>query len=168
MQERGTVPPLSAISSRRSSTWWILLTAGLVILVDQVTKSIAVATLRNGPVHVIGPFSFELQYNTGIAFSLGRGDTALIVPVVIVVVAALILFGRRLESRSAVIAVGLIVGGALSNLSDRLFRGHDGAVVDFIHSTFWPTFNVADACITIGCVLLALSLLRRDATAAPK
>lgn len=139
-----------------------LLTAALVILVDQVTKSIAVAELSSGPVHLIGPLSLQLQYNTGIAFSIGRGDTVAIVIVVVALVAGLLLFGQRAPTRLAAISIGLITGGALSNLSDRLFRGHDGGVVDFIHTTFWPTFNLADASITIGCVLLAFVFLSRS------
>jgi signal peptidase II len=57
------------------------------------------------------------------------------------------------------VALGLILGGALGNLSDRLFRGHHGAVIDFITLTHWPTFNVADSCITIGAIVVVVTAL---------
>ncbi len=146
---------------RISST---LLVALLVVAADQVTKSLAVSRLSSGPVHLIGPFSFELAYNTGVAFSIGTGLTLPIVVIVVVVVALVAWFGRTVPNRAAAIAVGLILGGAVGNLSDRLFRGHHGAVVDFIYSGFWPTFNVADASIVCGCVLLGIALWRANAT----
>ncbi len=65
-------------------------------------------------------------------------------------------------SHLAAVAVGLILGGAVGNLADRLFRGHHGAVVDFLYSGFWPTFNVADTCIVVGSFLLALRLWRSE------
>ena len=73
-------------------------------------------------------------------------------------------FGRTVPSTSAAVGVGMILGGAIGNLADRLFRGHHGAVVDFIYSGFWPTFNLADASIVCGCAVLALALWRANAT----
>jgi signal peptidase II len=60
-----------------------------------------------------------------------------------------------------------VLGGAVGNLSDRFFRGHGGAVVDFIHSTFWPTFNVADSCVVCGCFLLAGTVIFQRPAGAP-
>lgn len=134
--------------------------AALVVAVDQVTKSIAAHELADRSVHLVGPFSLVLEYNSGVAFSIGVGLTVPIVIVAVVIVGLLVSFTRHLPSRAAAVAVGLVLGGALGNLSDRLFRGHGGAVVDFLHSTFWPTFNVADSCIVCGAILLALVLLR--------
>ncbi|MHB8592994.1 MAG: signal peptidase II, partial [Acidimicrobiales bacterium] len=65
-------------------------------------------------------------------------------------------------------AIGLIVGGAIGNLADRLLRGHNGSVVDFIALHFWPTFNVADSCIVVGVLVAAVALWRADADAAAK
>lgn len=134
----------------------------MVFVVDQVTKDLAVHDLVNGPVHLIGPFSFDLSYNTGMAFSIGTGLTVPIVLVVVSVVGIVIFATRGLPSITGSIAVGLVLGGACGNLSDRLFRGGGGAVVDFIASSFWPTFNVADASIVIGAMLLGISLWRRE------
>jgi signal peptidase II len=133
---------------------------------DQITKSIAVAHLQDGPVHVIGPFSFDLTYNTGIAFSIGIGLTVPIILIAVIVIGGLIWFARSTPDLPTAIAAGLVLGGAMGNLSDRLFRGHGGGVVDFIASTFWPTFNVADACVTCGCILFALRALRSGRGAA--
>jgi signal peptidase II len=119
--------------------------------------------LTTHSVHVIGPLYFRLQYNSGVAFSIGTSFTGIIVIAVIAVVALVIYYARRTPSTSAAIAVGLILGGALGNLADRLFRGHHGAVVDFIYTRYWPTFNVADSCVVCGCALLAWSLLRTPA-----
>lgn len=79
--------------------------------------------------------------------------------VVLIALLGWVAWGSRTIGLS--IAFGLILGGALGNLSDRLFRGHHGEVVDFITLTHWPTFNVADSSITIGVVLVILHSLRR-------
>lgn len=140
--------------------------AAVVLACDQVTKSVAVAHLASGPVHVLGPLSLALTYNSGVAFSLGSGLT---LPIVLVGVGLVVLaawFVRGAPSTGVAIGLGLVIGGAAGNLADRLFRARDGAVVDFIRFSFWPTFNVADAAIVSGCVLLALAFLRAEAATA--
>jgi signal peptidase II len=136
-----------------------LLVAGAVIVtivtLDQITKSLAVAHLTH-PEHVLGPFGLDLGYNAGSAFSVFNGP-----PVVLGIVGALViavLCGLLWRSTSMLFAVGigLVLGGALGNLGDRAFRGHGGAVVDFITLTHWPTFNVADSAITVGVVVLVI------------
>jgi signal peptidase II len=131
-----------------------------VVLADQLTKWWAVDRLATGPVHVVWRLDLALSYNTGSAFSLFRGDTAAIVVVAVILVGILSVLVWRAPSVARAAILGLILGGALGNLCDRFFRGDHGAVVDFIDFHFFPTFNVADSCITVGCVLLALSLLR--------
>ena len=135
--------------------------AAAVVLADQVTKSVALAELRDGPVHVIGPFSFELGLNTGIAFSL---FTSVGLPIVLIagcLVAVVVWLGRGNPSPLGTVALGLVVGGSVGNLSDRIFRS-GGAVVDFVHTGFWPTFNVADSAIVVGCALLAVVFWRAE------
>lgn len=134
-----------------------------VVAADQVTKSLAVAHLASGPVHVIGPFSLELTYNTGVAFSLLAGLGLPIVVLTLALLALLVWFTRGVPSAIEATGAGLTLGGALGNLSDRLFRA-GGAVVDFVHTSFWPTFNLADSAVVCGCGLLAYSYLRRPAT----
>lgn len=130
-----------------------------VLLADQLTKWWAVERLGRGPIHVIGTLDLELSLNTGSSFSLLQGETVLLVAVAAVLVSALVVMVWRAPTLGRAAIFGLILGGALGNLADRLFRGDHGAVVDFVALHFWPTFNVADSCIDVGCVLLLLSLL---------
>ncbi len=134
--------------------------AATVVVVDQLTKWWAVTRLTTGPIHFIGPLDLQLSYNTGSAFSLFQRQTGLVVVVVCLLIAALSVLVWRSTSLGRAAILGLILGGALGNLADRLFRGDHGAVVDFVDLHFWPTFNVADACITVGCALLVVSLVR--------
>jgi signal peptidase II len=135
-----------------------------VVLADQVTKTLAVERLAGGGRHLFGPVSLVLTYNTGVAFSLLTGLTVPIVLVVATLVATLVGFARSALTWPVAAAVGLVLGGALGNLSDRLFRGHGGAVVDFVHVGIWPTFNLADSAIVVGCVALAVIYWRRGAS----
>ena len=134
-----------------------------VLLVDQLSKWWAVDRLASGPVHVVWRLDLILSYNTGSAFSLFQGATPVIVVIALALVAVLGVLVWRAPTLGRAAVLGMILGGALGNLADRLFRGDHGAVVDFVALHFWPTFNVADACITVGCILLAVSLLRGQA-----
>jgi signal peptidase II len=135
--------------------------AAVVVLVDQLTKWWAVDRLSRGPIHLIGPLDLELTRNRGSAFSLFQGDAPVLIAIAVLLVAALSAAAFFSPTRSRAAVIGMIIGGAVGNLSDRLFRGHHGAVIDFIALHFWPTFNVADACIVIGSLALAFSLIRK-------
>ena len=164
MQERGTVAALTTARPRR-----LLLTAGVVVAVvaiDQSTKSLVESDLHH-PVHLVGPLGLALGYNSGSAFSLFTGASAVLAAVSLVLVGVLVWLAWRARSAAMGVAVGLVLGGALGNLSDRAFRGHHGDVVDFITLTHWPTFNVADACITVGVVLLVVLYWRGPAPPEP-
>jgi len=150
----------SAPGTRRRRVATMAAIAALVVAADQITKSLAVADLANHSVHVLGPFSFRLAYNTGVAFSVGTGLTGPIIIVAVALVLAIAWMARGVPTMTAAIAFGLVLGGAIGNLCDRLFRSHHGAVVDFIYTRFWPTFNVADSCIVVGCFLLAVTFAR--------
>lgn len=173
VQERWPVPALTdetaVVTEGRSHGTSSTGAAGLavaagvvavVVLADQLTKWWAVDRLSSGPVHVVWRLDMELSLNTGSAFSLFRGATFLIVVIAVALVAVLLVMVWRSATLGRAAILGLILGGALANLCDRFFRGGHGAVVDFIDFHFWPTFNVADACITVGCILLAVSVLR--------
>lgn len=80
--------------------------------------------------------------------------------IAVALIAVLIFVGRSTSMNLGIVAIGLMLGGAVGNLSDRLFGNASGAVVDFVYTGFWPTFNVADACIVIGGVLLVLTMSR--------
>lgn len=144
-----------------------LVVAAVVLLLDQVTKTLAVADLAAGPVHLLGPLSLALTYNSGVAFSIGSGLTLPIVLVGAGLIVLLVWFLRGAPSMGVAVGLGLVLGGAAGNLGDRLFRSRDGAVVDFIHLSFWPTFNLADAAIVSGCVLLAIAFTRAERARIP-
>jgi signal peptidase II len=135
-----------------------------VVAADQVTKSVAEAHLTHA-VHVLGPFGLALRYNSGSAFSLFAGDSAVLGVVGVALVLALVAAAWRARRTWVAVSLGLVIGGAVGNLADRLCRGHHGQVTDFITLSHWPTFNVADACISAGIVLLVLSFWRRPAEA---
>jgi signal peptidase II len=131
-----------------------------VVLVDQLTKWWALTRLSSGPIHVIGTLDLELSRNTGASFSLFQGKAAILIPIALVLIMVLSVMAWRATTNGRAAILGLIVGGALGNLCDRFFRGDHGAVVDFIALHFWPTFNVADASIVVGCALFLVSLAR--------
>ena len=156
MQERRT---LAALTGRRHLALLVTVcVAAAVIAADQAITSWALADLRH-PVHLIGPLGLALEFNSGTAFSLFAGAGDWLIPVVVVLVAAVGWLAWRTRRALFAVAYGLVLGGALGNLSDRLFRGHHGDVVDFVTLSHWPTFNVADACITVGVILLIAGLL---------
>jgi signal peptidase II len=143
----------------------LLLIAAAVVALDQWSKSWAVRDLAAvGHRHLIGPMYLTLGFNRGAAFSLGAGASPVIEAVAIGLVVAVLAFSRRAAKGGAhlaiIVGLGLLLGGALSNLGDRLFRHYHGAVVDFIQLvSWWPTFNVADASITVGAVTVVVSLV---------
>jgi len=163
VQERGAAPPLSG---RGRASWRRLLVAGVVAAVvvaaDQATKTWAVHRLSHGSVHVVWKLDLQLTYNTGSAFSFAQGWAPVLAGVAVVIVVLLLAIVRRVHSTGLAAALGMVVGGALGNLADRLLRSHHGAVVDFVALHFWPTFNVADASIVVGGMVAAFLLLRSD------
>jgi signal peptidase II len=146
---------------RRRRLALLVAVAAVVLALDQVTKSLAVSDLRHHSVELVGPLALRLAYNTGAAFSIGSSLPGLVVVVALVLVGGIVWFARQVPTTPGAVGVGLILGGALGNLADRLFGDHHGAVVDFIYTRYWPTFNVADAAITCGCVLVAVTVLRQ-------
>ena len=134
-------------------------------LTDVVTKAIAVETLRgHDPVEVIpGVLSLTYTTNAGAAFGLATGLTIGLSLVALVVVAVVIRMATRLRDPIWAVALGLLLAGALGNLTDRVFRDPGvlrGHVVDFIELPNWPVFNVADMCITSAAVLVVIQSLR--------
>ncbi len=134
--------------------------AAVVVIADQVTKTWAVHRLQHGPVHLVWKLDLELEFNSGSAFSLARGWAPILAAVTVVVVVLLLASVRRVRSDLLAVSIGLVVGGALGNLADRVLRSHHGAVVDFIALHFWPTFNVADTAIVVGALWAAFLLWR--------
>jgi signal peptidase II len=137
-----------------------LVVALFVLLVDQLTKAWALVALDDGRViELVWTLQFNLVFNNGMAFSRGRGLGPLIGVVAIIVSILLVRASARSSSRLAQCAFGLVIGGALGNVVDRLFRNDAwmrGAVVDFIDLQWWPVFNVADMGVTIGATMLVI------------
>lgn len=131
--------------------------AAAVVLVDQLTKAWAVAALSGGRrMSVIGDtFDLRLVRNPGSAFGLFSGATPWIAAASLLVTVGVAIWAVRDPEAPAVL--GLVLGGGIGNLVDRLVRppgGGSGHVIDFIYLSFWPTFNLADASIVIGVALL--------------
>lgn len=131
----------------------------VVVAGDQAIKARVEAQLAPGQeVEVVGPLSLTLAHNAGVAFGLAGGAG---IGLVLVTVAALALiayvFARDPARRGMWVAVGLLAGGALGNLVDRLVAGE---VTDYVDVGSWPAFNLADVAITAGVVLMLLIYLR--------
>jgi signal peptidase II len=141
-----------------------LAVAALIVVLDQITKHWAVNALSDGAARpVVWTLQWNLTFNSGMAFSRGEGWGPVIGLLAFVVVLVLASTSARLGTRLAEVAAGLLIGGAVGNLVDRLFRGEAwmrGAVVDFIDVQWWPIFNIADIGVTVGAVLFAIAALR--------
>ncbi|MFT3715432.1 MAG: signal peptidase II [Gordonia sp. (in: high G+C Gram-positive bacteria)] len=146
----------------------LALIAVTAYLLDVFSKILVVATLTpDQPVHIIGDFvTLDLIRNSGAAFSMGTRYTWILTAIALGVVIAIIRLSRKLGSLGWAIGLGLILGGALGNLTDRFLRAPGpgrGHVVDFISVGWWPVFNLADSAVVCGAVLLVvLTLLGFD------
>ncbi|TLF81048.1 signal peptidase II [Nocardia cyriacigeorgica] len=139
----------------------LLVIAAVLFALDLLTKVIVVATLTPGdPVYLIGDVvRLSLVRNPGAAFSMATGMTWLLTLVAAAVVIGVIRIGRTLRSLWWAVGLGMVLGGALGNLVDRLFRSPgplQGHVVDFVAVGWWPVFNVADSAIVCGAILLVV------------
>lgn len=164
MQERGAAPALTEPRPPGGTRRLLVAlgTAALVVTADQLSKNWAVHRLAQGQVHVVWKLDLVLSYNSGSAFGLAQGWAPVIGALAALVVVGILAVVRGVHSDGVAVALGLVLGGAVGNLADRIFRGHHGAVVDFIDFHFWPTFNVADSCITVGVILTVALLWRAD------
>ncbi len=155
--EHDTAPQRSRLSV------WVAV-ASVVYLLDQGSKWFAERFLSGGrPREVLGDLlQFRLTYNPGAAFSVGTGYTIVLTVIALLVIAVCLALARRLRSTPWAVALGLLLGGALGNVTDRIFRSpapFRGRVVDFIELPNWPVFNLADSAISVAAVIfVALSL----------
>ena len=140
----------------------VLLTVALVVLaLDLTSKLIAVGQLtEREPVQLIDNIlSLRLVRNPGAAFGVAQGLTIALTVIAVVVILVILRIAQRLRSISWAVGLGMVLGGAIGNLVDRifrepaLFRGH---VVDFLELPHWPVFNLADSAIVTGGVLMVL------------
>ena len=141
------------LPARRSGSGYLLLglIAAAVLAVDQITKQLALDGLSDAPVVVIdGVFRLRLAFNSGGAFGLLQGLPGFFLIATIVVVCLIVFWVRNLDDPRTIAPLGLILGGGLGNLADRVLRDLDGTVVDFLDFHVWPVFNLADSAIVIG------------------
>jgi len=143
--------------------WLGLLAVGLTaVAADQLTKHIVTGHLAlDDGVHVIGPFWIHHVQNSGIAFGLFSSATAVVIVLTGIAVAWMLLFFFRSGGRHPVlpVALGLVIGGSVSNLLDRVRLGY---VTDFIDLRYWPAFNLADSFIVVGVAILLGTLLSAE------
>ena len=141
----------------------LLITALFVLILDQITKTIALETLNDGPVDLIsGVVTFRLSYNPGGVFGLGQDFPAVFLIATIAVVGFILVWARKIDDRRWLAPLGLVLGGGLGNVADRIVRDTDGRVVDFIDLHVWPIFNLADSAIVIGVLLILLLGFRSE------
>lgn len=141
--------------------------AATVVTLDQFTKWWALEALADDRViDLVWTLRLRLVFNTGAAFSSFEGLGPLLAVAAVAVAAALLLNRRLVSGRWSAVATGSVAGGALGNLSDRIFRSDDGflngAVVDFIDVQWWPVWNVADMGVVLGSVALVWAVYRRE------
>jgi signal peptidase II len=152
MQERG---PVASLTRPRVLAFAI---AAVVLVADRITTSLALDHLHDVR-HVWGPFGLALTFNSGFAFSLFSGRAVIVTVFLCIGVVVLAVIVARVHTMPLAIGGGLVLGGALGNLSERMFGGHGGQVPDYVTLSHWPTFNVADACVTVGIIVVIVTLL---------
>lgn len=148
--------------SRRGGWARLAAVAAAIVAIDQAVKGIVVGAIERGEKVEVLPFlDFVHVLNDGVAFGfLGGGSRALVLAVTVVALLLVFAWFAWDPARPwAWLAIGLLAGGAMGNLIDRIARD---AVVDFIDFPAWPSFNVADIAITVGAVTLALAAFALD------
>lgn len=148
------------MSGDSARAWRLALAlCGIVVALDQAAKALVESKLVPGEhVEVLGPLELVLSHNQGVAFGLASGGGAALIALTMGALAFVgVLFAREPTRPWMWVAFGLLTGGALGNLADRL---RADAVTDYVHVGSWPPFNLADAAITVGVLLLALSYVR--------
>jgi signal peptidase II len=158
------------VADRRPRTRLLLAIAAAVLLADLISKLVVVATIEPGEdIRLLGGALYLTQLrNVGAAFSFAEGWTIIFSLVAVAVAVIIVRTARRLYSTGWAITLGLVLGGALGNLLDRIFRDPGflrGGVVDFLSvfgpdGSVWPVFNVADSAIVCGGILGAVMALR--------
>lgn len=139
--------------------------AVVVLALDALTKQWAMSALADGPIDLFGSVRFNLIRNKAGAFGLGGAFVPFLAVAALLLVLYMVTRGDATQRLPTAIALGLVLGGAFGNVADRIFRSPGflkGAVVDSIDVGFWPVFNLADAAITCGCLLLLVASWSSD------
>jgi signal peptidase II len=161
----GLAPVSVAERSLAAGAWeWagLALVAAAAVAADQVTKHIVTSRLALDQAdHVLGPLAIHRLDNSGIAFGLFTSATSVVISFTVIAVAWMLVYFARSGARHPVIpaALGLLIGGSVSNLADRVRLGY---VTDFIDFSWWPAFNLADSFIVIGVLMLVIAAVASD------
>ena len=150
-------PSVKTAIPRTSIDLRVLIVAAVAAVLDWVTKVVAATTLEDGPVEIGSQLTLRLSRNPGVAFGFGDWLPG---PALLAVTGAVTIAIGVLAARSALTpwwAAGMVLGGAVANLLDRALGG---TVVDFLDLGWWPSFNLADVWLTVGCTLMVLASLR--------
>ena len=144
--------------------------AAAVVAIDQVTKALVVSNYTEGESHRVlgGVLSWTLQRNPGSAFGLFRHLPVLFTVLAAAIAVVIIVRAPRVQDGLTRVALGLVLGGALGNLVDRIARppgAFRGKVIDFIDFHWWPVFNLADSAVVIGAALLLIASYRMERNA---
>lgn len=133
----------------------------VVVALDQLTKHWALQALADGPVDLVGSLRLHLVFNDSAAFSLGGGNTTAIALIGVGLSVVLVRLGLQADAVGPAVGFGVLLGGALGNLTDRALRAGDGflggRVVDMVDLQWWPVFNLADAALWVGIGILLLT-----------
>lgn len=142
----------------------IWLTAWTIWLFDYATKAWALIALDNEPKKILGTLlQFTLVKNSGAAFNLAGSFTAIFSVIAVLVIATIVRYAHMITSRGWLTCAGLLLGGVLGNLTDRIFREPGffiGHVVDWIQIPHWPVFNIADSAITVAALIAVIQTVR--------
>lgn len=157
-------PPVASPLAPARNTVIAYAIAAAILLTDQITKRWAEANYADGPERIMGDLLvFRFGENSGAAFSLFQ-DGGRFFGVAAVVAIGIIAYAlTKPRPRLEVVTFGMIIGGALGNLTDRILRGEgflDGRVIDWIQIPYWPTFNIADSAVSLAIVALLVGSLR--------
>jgi signal peptidase II len=139
----------------------VIAVALAVTVVDAATKYWARHALTRHPEHLVGVFWFRLQYNSGISFSINNSGPLVTTIATVVVAVVVVLVGINANGGAPALGFGLLLGGGLANVIDRL-ASSPHQVTDFIAVSSFPVFNVADAAITVGFIILMVAALRGE------
>ena len=132
--------------------------AAVVVVADRLTTTLVLDHLHDVR-HVWGPVGLALTFNSGFAFSLFSGRAVAVTVLLCIGVVVLAFVVAQVKTVPLAVGAGLVLGGAVGNLSERISGGHGGQVPDFITLDYWPTFNLADACVTVGVAIVIATLL---------
>jgi len=142
----------------------IWLTAWTIWLFDYATKAWALIALEKEPKKILGTLlQFTLVKNSGAAFNLAGSFTVIFSVIAVLVIATIVRYAHMITSRGWLTCAGLLLGGVLGNLTDRIFREPGffiGHVVDWIQIPHWPVFNIADSAITVAALIAVIQTMR--------